>query len=103
MIRVLITKKNKSISKIELRGHADYAEEGKDIVCAGVSACFLGALAAIKDEKSVTYSYEKGQGKVEVITELSSYDQTVLDVLYRQLELIATSYPKFIRIKNERN
>ncbi|MFA6796323.1 MAG: ribosomal-processing cysteine protease Prp [Bacilli bacterium] len=103
MIRVLVKKNTERILRIELRGHADYAEEGKDIVCAGVSACFLGALSAIENSKSVKYSYDKGQGYVEATKDINSYDSTVLDVLYRQLELIAKSYPKFVKIINERN
>jgi len=103
MIRVLIKQNSQNISRIELSGHADYAEEGKDIVCAGVSACFLGALKAIKESQSVKYSYEKGQGYVEATKDINPYDSIVLDVLYRQLELIAKSYPKFVKINKERN
>jgi len=103
MIRVLIKTCNSKILRIELKGHADYADEGHDIVCAGVSACFLGALKAVKNAESVKYSYEKGQGYVEATKEITSYDSIVLDVLYRQLELIAKSYPEFVEIINERN
>lgn len=103
MIRILVRKSSVAVSRIEIGGHADYAEEGKDIVCAGVSACFLGALKAIENSKSVEYSYDKGQGYVEATKDITSYDSTVLDVLYRQLELIAKSYPKFVKIINERN
>jgi uncharacterized protein YsxB (DUF464 family) len=43
MIRVNLTP-----SKIEISGHANYAEHGKDIVCAGVSTIFQLCQAGLR-------------------------------------------------------
>ena len=38
MITVTVSKKNSSYTEFVSRGHAGYAEEGQDIICAAVSA-----------------------------------------------------------------
>ena len=42
MIKVLIKNNNKYITHIQIKGHADFGEYGKDLVCAGVSAIATG-------------------------------------------------------------
>ena len=44
MIIIEITSKNNEIVSIEMNGHSGYAENGKDIVCAGVSSLVYAAL-----------------------------------------------------------
>lgn len=38
MIKVQIKRNNKYITQIKIKGHAQFGEYGKDLVCAGVSA-----------------------------------------------------------------
>ena len=40
MIKVQIKRNNKYITQIKIKGHAQFGEYGKDLVCAGVSAVF---------------------------------------------------------------
>lgn len=48
MIRVRIKrKKNGNISSFQMSGHAEFAEYGQDIVCAGASAVSFGTVNAI--------------------------------------------------------
>ena len=53
MIKVIITKKNDDIIKVECSGHAEFADYGKDIVCAGVSSITQTALIGLKTLTSV--------------------------------------------------
>ena len=48
MIKIKYSKINNLIKEIEVSGHANYDEEGKDIVCSAVSACVVGGLNALK-------------------------------------------------------
>ena len=41
MIRIHVVENNNYIKQITLKGHANYEEYGKDIVCAAVSATYL--------------------------------------------------------------
>ena len=41
MIKVEIVKEVEVIKQVTVDGHADYAEHGSDIVCAGVFCCHI--------------------------------------------------------------
>jgi len=47
MINIIVKYKKNFVKEIIVSGHSDYAEYGKDIVCAGVSAISVGSLNAI--------------------------------------------------------
>ena len=48
MIKIIIKKQSSGrIHSFEMTGHADFAEHGKDLVCAGASAVSFGAVNAI--------------------------------------------------------
>lgn len=98
MIKVNITYKDNQISAISLDGHADFADVGQDLVCAGVSTCFLGSLNAIKNKDNIKYSYSKGKGYIKVVKKLDNYDSTVLDVMISQLEFVSENYPNNVKV-----
>ena len=58
--------------RITVRGHAGSAEEGKDLVCAAVSALVLTAAANVRrmEDKGCTYStavtVDKGDAEIQV-------------------------------------
>ena len=47
MIRVLVSKKDNNIIKVDVLGHADYDQYGKDIVCSSVSSIVTTTVNAI--------------------------------------------------------
>ncbi|MGL4523481.1 MAG: ribosomal-processing cysteine protease Prp [Bacilli bacterium] len=47
MITVRIDRKNGHVNGFKISGHAQFAEHGQDIVCAGVSAVSTGSVNAI--------------------------------------------------------
>lgn len=98
MIKVNVTYKDNLVSVISLDGHADYDTYGKDLVCAGVSTCFLGSLNAIKEKNKINYSYSEGKGYIKVLKELSTYDEIVLEVLISQLQFIGKNYPNNVKV-----
>ena len=56
MIRICINKENNLLRKITFIGHADYADYGKDIVCAAVSSTMLctdNAIYSINDKSII--------------------------------------------------
>ena len=83
---------------IESKGHANYDEQGKDIVCSAVSAIIVGGFNALLDEEALDLTVEKGYAKCVVKDEISEHDQNVLDTILIQLMTIERSYPKFVKI-----
>ena len=61
MIKVLVKKEENIIKKIKMNGHANYADYGKDIVCAAASSIAITTINAILeiDKDLIDYSVEK--------------------------------------------
>ena len=98
MIEINYSKKDDQICMIESKGHANYDEQGKDIVCSAVSAIIVGCFNALLDEEALDLTVEKGYAKCVVKDEISEHDQNVLDTILIQLMTIERSYPKFVKI-----
>ena len=94
MIKVTVKYKANQIKSIILKGHSGYAEYGQDVVCAGASSCFIGALNALTNPNGFDIVYEEGNGSIVTLSDVSDHDKVVLEVLVTQLETIAFSYGK---------
>lgn len=101
MIQVLIKKHNKQISSIQVTGHANSNEYGKDLVCAGVSTACVGIANALDrfDSLSVcSITLEEGLCKF-IVHDSDEKIQTVLETFVIILETIEQSYSQYIKIK----
>lgn len=104
MINITITKKTESVINLSIKGHAGYAEYGKDIVCAGVSGT-LGGLNNLQNPESFEITIDNGFAEIRVKdnTIITEHDKIVLETIITQLETIAESYPEYATVKTERN
>ena len=100
MIKINIEKNNTKIVSLEVSGHSNYDEKGKDIVCAGVSAIVVGGLNALLNENKNAIDYKCKEGYASVFVKDIDNDNInkILDVITTQLYTIEESYPKFIKI-----
>lgn len=76
-------------NSIEAIGHANYAEHGKDIVCAAVSTLMQTLELRGKSTKE--------SGNIKVITK----DKQALKLIVEGLRLIADNYSEYVRIEGE--
>ncbi len=91
MIKIQVTYCKHSFVSLISSGHAKFAEEGKDIVCAAVSAILQGGVQALKDNESY-YSLTMKKGYLEIkriAPNMSEHDETVIETIITQLESIA--------------
>ena len=100
MIKVLIKREEKEFKSLEIKGHANSAEYGKDLVCAAVSAVVTGALNNLENPNDFNIKLEEGYSLVEAQKTVSSHDEIVLETLIVSLKTIEESYGKFIQVKN---
>jgi len=112
MIHVTIHRSKEGfIRSFTMKGHADFAEHGKDIVCAGASAVSFGAVNAIKAlanvDMNVEQSEEGGFLHVQVPDQVDtdSYEkiQLLLEGMLVSLQTIERGYGKFIRIVTKKD
>ena len=79
MIKVLIKSEEKKFKSLEIKGHANSAPHGEDLVCAGVSSVLTGGLNNLENPKDFNIILNEGHSLVEVKDSISSHDETVID------------------------
>ena len=100
MIKVLIKREGNKFISLEVKGHAKSAEQGKDLVCAGVSTVLTGGFNSLESPKSFELKLEEGYALAKAIKEVSSHDEVVMETIITGLKTIEESNPQFITIKN---
>lgn len=97
MITIEIRKSGDQYVGFSSKGHAEYAEEGYDIICAAVSVLTVNTLNAIEKFTEDAFSAEAADGMVRwKFTERPVSEKTALlmDTLVLGLEDIQESYGK---------
>ena len=91
---------NVRMDGITIEGHAGYAEPGKDIVCAGVTALVQGLIRSTEDLVSDKISYEISPGRVDIhYGDLSEAGTLLVDSFFIGVCLIADEFPEYVRIE----
>ena len=84
---------------IEINGHAGYAEHGKDIVCAGVTALFQTLVKSIRDLTSDRISVNIAPGASSVtFGNLSEEGRLLIDSFFIGICQIANEFSAYVRI-----
>ena len=102
MIKVLIKKRQSNILSIKVTGHANSAEYGRDLVCAGVSTVGIGILNTLDKKGYLTSSidYEMNEGFMNIeVTDWNKEIQLILETFEISLMTIEESYPDYIKIR----
>ncbi|MCQ2799513.1 MAG: ribosomal-processing cysteine protease Prp [Bacilli bacterium] len=101
MIKATFVYSKSGLKSITVKGHANSAPYGEDLVCAAVSAVVVGGLNAFKDESIYEAKVEEGDVKLTVKGKQSTHDQIVTETIESQLNDIATSYSKFVSLERK--
>ena len=84
---------------IEITGHAGYAETGKDIVCAGVTALTQTLIRALEGLTSDEIEYEISPGRADIhCGDLSEDSKLLVDSFFLGVCMIANEFPDHVRI-----
>lgn len=94
MIKISIKEK-----QIIIKGHANYDELGKDIVCASVSSTVITTVNAILriDSDAIKYSDDNGV-TIDIIKD-DEITNKLINNLIDLLEELENQYPKYIEIR----
>lgn len=99
MIKIHVKKKDNQINDISIKGHANYADYGQDIVCAAVSSIVITSINAIIniDKNAIEYN------KTMFIKNVKKDDITnkLLTNMLNMLNELKNDYPKNIQIREE--
>ena len=93
---IVITHKN---GTIKIRGHAGYAEHGKDIVCAAVSTLTQVFIASVGEMTTDNLKCDIRAGNAVIrYRNLSEQAQVLMDSFFIGIKMIADEYPNHVRI-----
>ena len=84
---------------ITIDGHAGYAEAGKDIVCAGVTALTQTLVKSLSDLTSEEIQYDITPGRADIYyKDLSEAGKLLVDSFFLGICLIADEFPEHINL-----
>ena len=84
---------------ITVSGHANYAEAGKDIVCAGVTALVQGLINSMESLTRDQIQYDIEPGRVDIhYGNLSEAGRLLVDSFFIGVCQIADEFPEHVRI-----
>lgn len=95
MIRVQVVREKDHYKKFIIDGHAGYAEEGSDIVCAAVSALVINTINSIEEFTEDAFTCDCNEGMIqnwEFTSDVSFATDLLMDSLVLGLSNIQKSY-----------
>ncbi|EUJ33238.1 hypothetical protein MFLO_03810 [Listeria floridensis FSL S10-1187] len=105
MIHVTVNEKDGLIASFTMDGHADFAERGSDLVCAGASSIAYGMVNAISEVMDFTPILEEEEGYLHYSVPAEFVKEDTVQILLRgmvnQLRSLAYSYPDHIKINSK--
>ncbi|MDO4500471.1 MAG: ribosomal-processing cysteine protease Prp [Erysipelotrichaceae bacterium] len=85
---------------LDLRGHADFADFGKDLICASVSSIIFGLMNALDEIEGVTI--KELNNHIEIINESKLEEVNhYFKLILIQLKTIEESYGEFIKVERK--
>ena len=99
MIRVKFFVGNRQLKGFQISGHADFAENGEDIVCASVSSAAYMAANTVTDIIRADAEAAADDGAMTLLVkEPCERTETVLKGLELHLKELSKQYPENIKI-----
>lgn len=106
MIHVDFIRHEERVVAFEMDGHANFAEQGADLVCAGATSIAFGMVNAISERMGVEPVMEEDDGylyySVPENIEADDAVQILLEGMEHQLISLAYSYPDYIMINSKK-
>lgn len=101
MIQIKISNADTKKPFLEVKGHANSAEFGHDLVCAAVSAVVIGGLNNLKQPKDFELKVDEGHVIAKAINDVSAHDAIVIETIICGLKTIQIEQPDYVTIKAE--
>lgn len=94
--------RGKDVYEAGIVGHADYAQEGKDIVCAAISILVYVLESEVENNPDVFVKrFDKQPGLVMVMLEFRDTERvnTVFDLFENGMRMLAENYPDHVKFE----
>ena len=99
MIKATFTESGHKLS-LRLEGHAGYAEEGKDIVCAAISTLLQSFIASVEELTTDNLKCVISAGNAVIrYKDLSEQAQLLMKSFFIGCQMIADNYPEYVTVQ----
>ena len=100
MIWVKFQTRNDAFVTLDVSGHADFREEGQDVVCAAVSLSSVGLLNAIDEMEPDSCELIKEDNHIRVVVLQDSEKlQTILTASYHMYKTLEYRFSMYVRVR----
>ena len=103
MIKITATRNNGKIISLTVKGHANSAPHGQDLVCAAVSSILVGGCNALKEPNCYAIKLNEGDASVVEISHANEHDYEVLEVMLVQFKSVEETSKKFLKVIEKGN
>ena len=101
MIKAIYEAKDNRYLSLEVSGHAEYDESGKDLICASVSSIIFGFMNAV-DALNENVEIKQLTNKITIKNHSdSNIIQDYFELVMMQLKTIEESYGDFIKVERK--
>ena len=107
MIEINVLRKEGELTGYEVKGHAEYAEEGEDIVCSAISVLAqtgifsLNSLVSIVGSEKIDKGFLRCSVPEDITDERKKEAQLIMNTVLVGMFQTARSYPDRIKIFDE--
>ena len=109
MTTIIIKRQQNSIIQVECKGHSGYADEGEDIVCAGISSITQTALLGLQKVANVKVDYKIDEKTgylmfkiVEDLDEAKRRDcDAILETMLVGIKDLQDGFSKYIKVEDK--
>ena len=101
MIKAVFEVRENLYRSLDVSGHAEFGEYGKDLVCASVSSIMFGFMNAL-DALGENVTISQSDNRITIIDQSGSeVIQDYFELVIMQLKTIEESYGDFIRVERK--
>ena len=103
MIKIEATRKDGKIVNLTVKGHANSAPKGEDLVCAAVSSVLVGGCNALSQPNCFAIKLNEGDASINELSIANKHDYEVLETMIIQFKTIEESSKKFLKVIEKGN
>ena len=103
MIKIEATRKNGKIISLTVKGHANSAPKGEDLVCAAVSSILVGGCNALSQPNCFAIKLNSGDASIVEKSHANEHDYGVLEVMLVQFKSVEETSTKFLKVIEKGN
>ena len=103
MIKIEATRKDGKIVNLTVKGHANSAPKGEDLVCAAVSSILVGGCNALSQPNCFAIKLNSGDASIVEKSTANEHDYEVLETILIQLKTVEESSKKFLQVIEKGN